>query len=268
MKSLQKKIDEYVSQGFTVVQARYHVAQQIILSKIEKSNYIDKTLLKGGIVMYNMTQEQRRTTSDLDLDFIRLDISKEQNIQKFIDTLNKYESSYHISLDNIRDLNQHDYKGKGLKLSITDDFGSRPIKFSIDIGVHTLLGIEQEKMCFVFNDGERCSLWVNPPEQIFAEKLLSLAKIGPTSSRYRDIDDMYYLITKCEMDKEILKNCLSLLTIDHPYNIMDMTDIINRVNDCLNNELFISGFQNHNNLWLDVNYDELKETILNYLFVL
>ena len=69
MKSIDERVAYYVSNGFTIVQARYKVAQEIILSKIEQSNYIDKILLKGGIVMYNITKEQRRTTSDLDLDF-------------------------------------------------------------------------------------------------------------------------------------------------------------------------------------------------------
>ena len=218
--------------------------------------------------MYNITQEQRRTTSDLDLDFIRLDISKEKNLVKFIEVLNKKEPLYHLELKSTRDLHQQDYKGKRLELLIIDSFNSKPIRFTMDVGVHTLLGIQQEKMCFVLTDGERVSLWVNPPEQIFAEKLFSLAKIGPTSERYKDLDDLYYLITKCNVNRNIVKDCLDLLAIGKPYGITDLADILTRVDNSLSNPLFAEGFKTHNNLWLDVDYDILKKTIIDYIFAL
>lgn len=266
MKSLDLLIDEYVKNGFTVMQARYQVAQKIILTKLEESSYVDKVLLKGGIVMYNITQEQRRTTSDLDIDFIRLDISKEQNIVKFIEVLNKKEPLYHLGLKSTRELHQQDYKGKRLELLISDDYGSKPVRFTMDIGVHTLLGIEQQKMCFVFMDGKQLSLWANPPEQIFAEKVFSLAKIGPTSGRYKDLNDLYYLITSCGMNKKIVKKCFELLTIGHPYGIYNLDKIISRVENTLNNELFIQGFANQNNLWLDVDYHTIKTIILDFIY--
>ena len=74
MKTIKEFIEQYVASGFTDAQARSFTAQQIILSKIAESRYADKVLLKGGVVMYNITQEQRRSTLDLDFDFIRFDI--------------------------------------------------------------------------------------------------------------------------------------------------------------------------------------------------
>ena len=67
-KTIKQYIEDYISEGFTLAQARNLTAQIIILSKIEKSKYVDSILLKGGVVMYNMTHEQRRTTADLDFD--------------------------------------------------------------------------------------------------------------------------------------------------------------------------------------------------------
>ena len=64
-KTIKQYIEDYISEGFTLAQARNLTAQIIILSKIEKSKYVDSILLKGGVVMYNMTHEQRRTTADL-----------------------------------------------------------------------------------------------------------------------------------------------------------------------------------------------------------
>ena len=265
MKSIDERVAYYVSNGFTIVQARYKVAQEIILSKIEQSNYIDKILLKGGIVMYNITKEQRRTTSDLDLDFIRLDISKESNMYKFVEALNRYDTFYTLSLKKIKPLHQDDYKGNKLYLTINDNAHSRALDITVDIGVHTLLGIEQDKMCFTYDNENSLTLWVNPPEQIIAEKLFSLAKIGPDSTRYKDINDIYYLIKNIKLDHEVFKKCLSLLLIGNRYGFHDIYDLFDNVETCLESDLFSSGFADNNSKWLDVDYQTLKDTILNYI---
>ncbi len=88
-KTIKQYIEDYISEGFTLAQARNLTAQIIILSKIEKSKYVDSILLKGGVVMYNMTHEQRRTTADLDFDFIHYNISNNSDIKLFVDVLNK-----------------------------------------------------------------------------------------------------------------------------------------------------------------------------------
>lgn len=106
-KTIKDLIEYYVSKGFTIAQARNLTAQLIILSKIEKSKYVDSVLLKGGVVMYNMTHEQRRTTTDLDFDFVRYNISNDNDIKLFVDVLNKKDSQYEVSINGkIEELHQ------------------------------------------------------------------------------------------------------------------------------------------------------------------
>ncbi len=266
MKKLDDIVRTHTSSGFTLIQARNKAAQEVILSKIEKSEYVDKILLKGGIVMYNMTQERRRTTSDLDFDFIRLDISKKQIINKFIQALNRIEPQFQIELKSVKPLKQDDYKGCELKLVINDNAGSRPIDFTMDIGVHTLTGIEQNKMCFSFGETKQLSLWVNPPEQMFAEKLYSLAKIGPTSTRYKDINDMYYLIKHTNMKISLVRECLSLMIIGNKRDFIDVIDIVDKAIESLDSDLFAYGFNEAKSLWLDIGYQELIETVKDYIY--
>ena len=145
--TIKEYVEKYVSQGLTTAQARSITAQQIILSKITKSKYVDKVLLKGGVVMYNITQEQRRSTLDLDIDLIRINIQNDENIEQFLNDLNNKDQNYHIKLDGpIEELHHQDYKGKRINILISDE--SENIHFKMDIGVHTLLAITQNKMCF------------------------------------------------------------------------------------------------------------------------
>ena len=136
--------------------------------------------------------------------------------------------------------------------------------FKIDIGVHTLFAIEQKKMCFSFQSGENITLLVNPPEQIVAEKLCSLARIGPSSSRYKDIDDIYYLITNISLNTNILKRCLTLL-MSKQTNQNSVYDVINDIEEYLNDSLFVSGYK-ENGSWLNIEYETAKNAILDYLY--
>ena len=263
--TIKEMIEGYQSQGLTIAQARSLVAQRIILSTIEKSIFVDKVLLKGGVVMYNMTQEKRRSTIDLDFDFVKYNIGDSKNIERFIETLNKLNIDYYITIDGpIQELNQHDYHGKRVKVLIKDE--TYAIKFKIDIGVHTLLTINQNKMCFSFNNDKQLFLRVNPPEQIFSEKLFSLAKIGSTSQRYRDVDNLYYLIMNQSLKGEIVKECLRLLTINQPSGIKDIDDVIAKADDCLNDSFFIENYKSNNGSWLNLEYNVAKSAILDFIY--
>ena len=264
-KTIAHLIENYTSKGFTVVQARNLTAQQIILTKIERSKFVDSVLLKGGVVMYNLSQEQRRTTTDLDFDFLRYNIADDRDIKLFVNVLNKYNPEYQVLIDGaITTLHQQDYRGKRVKLLIKDDSSS--IRFKLDIGVHTLLAINQEKMCFSFGNGRDVYLLVNPPEQIFAEKLFSLAKIGPVSVRFKDVDDMYYLINNKILDINVVRKCLELLTIQPVNEIQNIQDVINRAVDVLENTFFIEGYHKSNEGWLKQKYETVLACLLEYIY--
>jgi len=262
--SIKNRLESYISNGFTLAQARSFVAQEIILSKIEKSKYIDKVILKGGVVMYNITKEKRRSTLDLDLDFIRINIQDDENIRSFINALNKKDSEYQIEIsDSIQELHHQDYHGKRVKLKITD--GIDTIKFKLDIGVHTLLAINQDSMCFSFEHSKNLTLLVNPPEQIFAEKLFALAKLGPTSERFKDLDDIFYLINNTSLDVSVIRECLNILTLDNPYGLHDPIDVINNVVDCLNSGFFENSYNKNKGSWLGIEFSSIKQRILDFI---
>ena len=183
----------------------------------------------------------------------------------FVDVLNKKDSQYEVKINGkIEELHQQDYRGKRVKLIIKDETES--IRFKLDIGVHTLLAIDQEKMCFSFGQGKDIVLLANPPEQMIAEKLFSLAKIGPASVRFKDIDDIYYLIKNGPINIEIVRKCLELITLNPLNEIKDIQDVINSVGDILDNQFFIDGYLNSGNVWLKEDFKVVKSCILDFIY--
>ena len=63
-------------------------------------------------------------------------------------------------------------------------------------------------------DDEEVSLLINSCEQIFAEKLRSLLRFGPLSTRYKDIFDFCYLKDHVNMTR--LSECIKAYIIDEP----------------------------------------------------
>lgn len=265
MKTIEEMINFYVSRGMTSNQAENYVCQEIILNNISKSPLANNVLIKGGVVMFNMTHNLRRTTSDLDFDFIRYDIS-DSSIRAFVSLLNKTNSSFSITINKIEPLKQEDYKGKRVWTTISDD--TRSVKFKLDIGVHTLLAIEQDLCCFYFDDENKITLKVNPPEQIFAEKLYSLAKHGALSTRFKDVFDMYYFINRKMLNRKIVKRCLELLAIKQTNNIKSLEDILGNVSSAFDDMQYLTNFETADDKWLEVSPKEMFKTIIDYLYSL
>lgn len=264
MKTIEEMVISYVSKGMTSNQAENYACQEIILNKISKSLIANNVLIKGGVVMFNMTRNLRRATSDLDFDFIRYDIS-ESSIREFVGLLNKTEPlNYLIKIYKIEPLRQEDYQGKRVWTIISDK--TRSIKFKLDIGVHTLLGIEQNNCCFYFDDENQITLKVNPPEQIFAEKLYSLAKHGALSTRFKDIYDMYFFIEQKMLNKNVLKDCIKLLLINSNNNIKTLEDILENVSTIFEDKQYLDIFEKSSDKWLDIDNRILFKTILDYLY--
>lgn len=264
MKPIAEMIRYYVGKGMTSNQAENYVCQKIVLSKISSSTMADKVLIKGGVVMFNRTGNLRRATADLDFDFIRYDIS-EASIRSFVNLLNRDYSQFTLTITGMFPLHQEDYKGKRVILAIEDK--SAKLEFKMDIGVHTLLGIEQDSICFSFLDGEDgVMLAANPPEQIFAEKAYSLAKHGVFSGRSKDIFDMYYLMKECGLNKDLVAQCLELLTFENKRGIGSIDDVRESLSDALSDNSFKHRLSKAKEKWIDKDINAITEAIIDFIY--
>lgn len=107
--------------------------------------------------MRSLTNNNRRATRDIDLDFIHYSIGDEA-IQLFVQKMNCIPEIKIEIIGNIEELKHQDYHGKSIKVRITDKNGTA-VESKIDIGVHKHLELEQEEYCFdVCMDDEGASL--------------------------------------------------------------------------------------------------------------
>ena len=258
-------IEKYINSGYSEENADARVCQDIVLKAIAISNLGNNVTIKGGVVMRSITGNVRRATEDLDLDFIRYSL-EDENIKRFIQKLNCLEGiTIEIKDDKIERLSQHDYSGKRIYIIIKDDKGNA-VESKIDFGVHANISIEQDAYCFdVCMDDNGASLLINSCEQIFAEKLRSLLRFGPLSTRYKDIFDFCYL--KDHVDMPRLVNCIKTYIIDEPtMREKDMNDVRKRIALTFSNRQFKRNVEHSKDRnWLQIDVGTAFKIIQDFL---
>lgn len=263
MINLLELIENEKHKGYSEAAAGAKVCQDLLLKAISDSTLNRNVTIKGGVVMRSKTNNIRRATQDLDIDFIKYSLS-DSSIDLFIEKINHIEGIKFIRVGGIEELNQQDYHGKRVFVKITDIDGYELIS-KIDLGVHKRFEISQEEYCFdisFIDDG--ASLLINTNEQMFSEKLRSLLKFGPASTRYKDIFDMYYLIEYIDRDK--LQICLdSYIYHDDGMRENNINDIINRVKMTFNTKMYQRRIRTSDKKWIDENVENIFKTITIFL---
>ena len=259
-------VREYRNIGYEVIDAEAKTAQDVILSKIFKSKFKEHITIKGGVVMHSISNDKRRATRDLDLDFIKYSLS-DKSIIDFINVLNKVNDGISIKIvGNIKSLHHQDYEGKRVYIKITDNFNNI-LNTKLDIGVHKLFEIEQDEYYFNLDAlNENVCLLINSKEQIFTEKLKSLLKMGVRSTRYKDLFDFYYLINFCNLEKmKLIKSFVTYIYNDKNMKENNIHDILERLSKIFNSKLFKNNLNNPKDNWLDINIDDAINNVLNYI---
>lgn len=267
--NLEEYVRKYIDEGYELNDARSKVAQDVVLTKICKSNFKNHITVKGGVVMHSISNSIRRATRDLDLDFIKYSL-EDDSICEFIKKLNSVNDNINIQIvGNITELSHQDYNGKRVNIKLIDEF-NYTIDAKLDIGVHKLFELEQDDYYFNLDAlGEGISLLINSPEQIFTEKLKSLLKLGFRSTRYKDLFDFYYLIDNNKLDEnKLLKTFKIIIFDDETMKEETIGNIISRLESIFNSKIYRSNLSNPKVNWLDISIDDAITKVLDYIYEL
>ena len=260
LKDLIKQIKEL---GYNDDDAIARVCQDIVLKGIAQSPLSRNVTIKGGVVMRSLTDNVRRATQDIDIDFIRYPLTDEA-INSFIKIIDCVDGISIKRIGKIEELSQQDYHGRRTFVIISDENGNS-IESKIDLGVHNKLEISQEEYCFdIAFANEGASLLINSKEQMITEKLRSLLKFGTFSTRYKDIFDIYYYCDN--INPETFLICMDSLVFDN--NEMrenNMVDVYKRISNVFHNAKFKNLVDKSDKRWLDDDIDIVFEKILRFI---
>ncbi len=182
-----------------------------VLMRLEKSEYKDNIILKGGVLLSSIIGNDLRTTKDIDatLKGLPLTIEMVEEIFKEILSIDIKDNVY-FELVSIKDIRITDEYG-GFRLNIKSTFYKIRTNFFIEITTGDIITPREIKYKYssIFED-KKINIMAYTIETIIAEKFESIISKNITTTRAKDFYDLYMLIDnhKDEIDNGVLKRAV------------------------------------------------------------
>lgn len=197
------------------------------LYRLSISKYNDNFVLKGGILLYAIIDEDfARKTTDIDLLAQRIDndASKFNEVIKEICSI-ETDDPIRFDIDNIVVKNITEFKGEyhGLNVYIPAYLDRTEGRINIDVGFGDIVYPEKIKLVFPSLIDQEPNIYAYSLETVIAEKLEAIVKLGMLNSRLKDFYDVFALIKKFDFDGAILGEAIKE-TFTHRGTLFDHID--------------------------------------------
>ena len=185
--------------------------QEEFLRRLEKSQYSENLVLKGGLFIYSITDFDSRVTVDVDFLLRKVPNTPEQ-LQTVIETIISTPAGNDFVTFEIKDIAPIAVAKKyaGIGVSLVARIKNTKTPFSIDFGVGDVIVPKQEKRKIPTQLDDFTAPTVNTYslETTIAEKIDAILSLMEFSSRMKDYYDIYYLANKFDFDGATLTEAL------------------------------------------------------------
>ena len=185
--------------------------QEEFLRRLEKSQYAENLVLKGGLFIYSITDFDSRVTVDVDF-LLRKVPNTPKQLQTVIETIISTPTGNDFVTFEIKDIAPIAVAKKyaGIGVSLVARIKNTKTPFSIDFGVGDVIVPKQEKRKIPTQLDDFTAPTVNTYslETTIAEKIDAILSLMEFSSRMKDYYDIYYLANKFDFDGATLTEAL------------------------------------------------------------
>jgi len=215
--SLKGRINNYAK--------KYKIAAQVVLQnymferfllRLSKSEYQQKFVVKGGMLIAAIVGLDTRSTMDLDTTLRNLPLTEEKirtAIQSICEIDMQDEVDFHIlSIAPIRKDEQ--YGGFRVRLDAVYDTITTPLSIDVTTGDVITTSAVPYEFGGIFDETVRINIWGYNVETVLAEKAETILSRGVFNTRPRDYYDIYILGTTQAIDKALYRAALAA-TADH-----------------------------------------------------
>ena len=201
--SRKRKLD------FQFVLTRY--ALERFLYRLSKSKYKNQFVLKGALLFMVWSEEQFRSTKDLDL--MGLVEESSENLRGAVEEICRLDVEadgmiYDAATITIREIREEqEYQGQRVKL--TARLGNARIPLQIDIGFGDVIVPGAVETYFPsLLEMQKPLIKTYPKETVVAEKLQAMVVLGMQNSRMKDFFDLYIFANQFQFDGGILVDAI------------------------------------------------------------
>lgn len=267
IQSLKDKAKNCAKQNnLSVQQVLQNYMFERFLERLSKSQYSDKFIIKGGLLLSSIMGINVRTTMDIDADVTGMNFEKDE-IEKMIKEIIQIDinDEVEIILDKVEDIREDNEYG-GYKFKLIAKFSNLKIPFHIDISTGDIItprAIEY-KYKMILEDAY-INIWTYNQETIVAEKLQTILARKIENSRMKDFYDIYYFVTFRwnEINEDILKKAIQA-TFAKRATLSDLENIeqiIKTLSEDKNLKMLWKDYQDKFKYAKNVEYEETIKAI-------
>jgi predicted nucleotidyltransferase component of viral defense system len=180
------------------------------LDRLSRSEFREKFILKGGLLIASMTGFDTRSTMDMDVTVRSLPLD-EEHIRIAIHAICAIpvEDGIVFQITGITFIREDDEYG-GFRVSLNAVYENINTPLSIDITTGDAITPKPVKRIFksLFDESNQFELWAYNNETILAEKIETILRRGVGNTRPRDFYDVYIITKTQSFDHDIFHQAL------------------------------------------------------------
>lgn len=207
---------------------------EALLKRISNSNYKDKFIIKGGLLLSSIFGVNLRSTMDLDTTIKGLPLNKSTITKVITEIINiDLKDNITFEIENIKDIREEDLYS-GYNVNLKADFDGLKTNLMIDITTGDVITYKEVE--FKYNtlfDNETINIMTYNYETIIAEKFESIISRNIDNTRMKDYYDLYMFvnlkwndINKDTLRKAIINTSKARETLDYIDNANKYIELI------------------------------------------
>jgi len=206
-----------------------------LLVRLSASEYKEKFVLKGGMLVAAIVGLDNRATMDMDTTLKNLPLTPEairSALEEICDI--HFDDGVVFDVGTISPIREDDIYG-GYRVMLNTKFDTLLTPLSIDVSTGDAITPHAIPYQFseIFDDEKSYELWAYNIETVMAEKVETILRRGVFNTRPRDFYDAYILTTTQKFDKEVFEDALKATTNHRgtTEQIADVPDILQNIEE-------------------------------------
>ena len=181
-----------------------------LLVRLSASEYKEKFVLKGGMLVAAIVGLDNRATMDMDTTLKNLPLTPEA-IRSALESISSiaYDDGVSFEIGKISPIREDDIYG-GYRVMLNAKYDTIVTPLSIDVSTGDAITPNPVEYTFseIFDDEKFYRLWAYNIETVMAEKIETILRRGVFNTRPRDFYDAYILATTQKFDKALFTEAL------------------------------------------------------------
>ncbi len=232
-----------------------------LLVRLSASEYKEKFVLKGGMLVAAIVGLDNRATMDMDTTLKNLPLTPEA-IRSALEIICdiEFDDGVVFEVGTISPIREDDIYG-GYRVAVIAKFDTLVTPLSIDVSTGDVITpyAIQYNFSEIFDDEKSYELWAYNIETVMAEKIETILRRGVFNTRPRDFYDAYILATTQKFDKAVFADALKA-TAKHrgtAEQIADVPGILHNIEESVELKTMWDKYRKQFAYAQDITYEQI-----------